>query len=144
MKSKIAVLAVLIFLVGCKSKEIKTKSEIIVDSISVEVKKEVEILTYKTDSGFVVEEEITDFQITTDSAGTKTSLPIKKIKKSWHKYDRKITALKHEQIKSKQVVVQRQETKAQSVERPAFQIKWFIAIILISIIILLAFLLYIK
>jgi hypothetical protein len=144
MKSKIAVLAVLIFLVGCKSKEIKIKSEIIVDSTSVEVKKEVEILTYKTDSGLVVEEEITDFQITTDSAGTKTSLPIKKIKKSWHKYDRKLALVKHEQVKAKQVIVQKQETKAQSVERPAFQIKWFVVGFIICLLLLLMLFLYFK
>jgi len=137
MKLKIAIAACLIFLIGCKTKEIKTINKIETDSSShVEIKKDIEILTLQTDTGLIVEEETIDYQISTDSAGTKTSIPIKKVKKKWHKYKTEIRAAERQQIKAEQMVVIKKEVKAQRVEKTAFQFKWFILVIFISILLL--------
>ena len=137
MKLKIAIAACLIFLIGCKTKEIKTINKIETDSSShVEIKKNIEILTLQTDTGLIVEEETTDYEISTDSAGTKTSIPIKKVKKKWHKYKSQIRAAERQQIKAEQMVVTKKEIKAQRVEKTAFQFKWFILVIFISILLI--------
>lgn len=137
MKLKIAIAACLIFLIGCKTKEIKTINKIETDSSShVEIKKDIQILTLQTDTGLIVEEETTDYQISTDSAGTKTSIPIKKVKKKWHKYKSQIRAAERQQIKAEQMVVTKKEIKAQRVEKTAFVLKWFILVIFISILLL--------
>ena len=90
----------------------------------------------QTDTGLIVEEETTDYQISTDSAGTKTSIPIKKVKKKWHKYKTEIRAAERQQIKAEQMVVTKKEIKAQRVEKTAFQFKWFIVVIFISILLI--------
>ena len=137
MKLKIVIAACLIFLIGCKTKEIKTINKIETDSSShVEIKKDIQILTLQTDTGLIVEEETTDYQISTDSAGTKTSIPIKKVKKKWHKYKTEIRAAERQQIKAEQMVVTKKEIKAQRVEKTAFQFKWFIVVIFISILLI--------
>jgi hypothetical protein len=137
MKLKIVIAACLIFLIGCKTKEIKTINKIETDSSShVEIKKDIQILTLQTDTGLIVEEETTDYQISTDSAGTKTSIPIKKVKKKWHKYKSQIRAAERQQIKAEQMVVTKKEVKAQRVEKTAFQFKWFIVVIFISILLI--------
>jgi hypothetical protein len=145
MKLKIVIAACLIFLIGCKTKEIKTINKIETDSSShVEIKKDIQILTLQTDTGLIVEEETTDYQISTDSAGTKTSIPIKKVKKKWHKYKSQIRAAERQQIKAEQMVVTKKEVKAQRVEKTAFQFKWFIVIIIISLLLLFILFLYLK
>lgn len=145
MKSKIAIAACLIFLIGCKAKEIKTINKIETDSSShVEIEKKIEILTLQTDTGLIVEEETTDYQISTDSAGTKTSMPIKKVKKKWHKYKSEIRAAERQDIKAAQMVVTKKEIKAQTTEKTTFQFKWFIVIIIISLLLLLMLFLYLK
>ena len=137
MKSKIVIAAILIFLVGCKAKEIKTTNKIQTDSSShVEVKKQIEILTLQTDSGLIIEEEITDYQITTDTAGIKISMPIKKVKKKLHKYNREIKAEEKQEIKAQENIVIKKEIKTQRIEKESFQFKWFIVIIFISILLL--------
>jgi hypothetical protein len=137
MKLKIAIAACLIFLIGCKAKEIKTINKIQTDSSShVEIEKKIEILTLQTDTGLIVEEETTDYQISIDSTGTKTSIPIKKVKKKWHKYKSQIRAAERQQIKAEQMVVTKKEVKAQRVEKIAFQFKWFILVIFISILLI--------
>jgi len=145
MKSKIALAAILIFLVGCKAKEIKTINKIQTDSSSyVEVKKQIEILTLQTDSGLIIEEEITDYEITTDTAGIKTSVPIKKIKKKLHKYNREIKAEEKQEIKAQENVVIKKEIKTQRIEKESFQMKWFYIIFLIVFFILILYIFWIK
>jgi hypothetical protein len=145
MKSKIAVLAVLIFLVGCKTKEIKTINKIQSDSSShIEIKQNIEINTLQTDSGIVIEEEITNYQIETDSAGIKTSMPIKKIKKKWHKYKSEIKAAAHKEIKVEQMVISKKDIKTQSVEKAYSNTKWYLLLIAIFLVLLLLLFFYFK
>jgi hypothetical protein len=145
MKLKIAIAACLIFLIGCKTKEIKTINKIETDSSShVEIKKNIEILTLQTDTGLIVEEETTDYEISTDSAGTKTSIPIKKVKKKWHKYKSQIRAAERQEIKADQKVIIKKEIKTQRVEKAAFQFKWFLIVLFICLLLLLILFLYLK
>jgi HSP20 family molecular chaperone IbpA len=145
MKLKIAIVATLIFLVGCKTKEVRVENTFKSDSSNhVEIKKNIEILTLQTDTGIVIEEEVTDYQITTDSAGIKTSMPIKKIKKKFHKYKIEIRAAAREETKVEQMAIVKKEIKRESVERTSFQIKWSILIILFCLLLLLLLFLYIK
>ena len=137
MKLKISIAVCLIFLIGCKTKEIKTINKIQTDSSShIEVKKEIEILTFKTDTGLIIEEEIIDYQILTDSAGIKTSMPIKKFKKKWHKYNREIKAEEKQQIRSDQKDVIKKTIKSERVEKTALQFKWFIIIFFICLLLI--------
>lgn len=145
MKLKIAAAAILIFLVGCKTKEVRVENTFKTDSTNhVEIKKEIEILTLQTDTGLIVEEQTIDYQITTDSAGTKSSIPIKMVKKKWHKYNHQIKAAERKQIKSEQKVNIKKEIKAESVEKSSFQFKWFVILFIISLLILFMIFLYLK
>jgi hypothetical protein len=145
MKLKIAAAVILIFLIGCKSKEVRVENISKTDSVNhIEIKKQIEILTLQTDTGLVIEEEITDYQIATDSAGIKTSIPIKKIKKKWHKYNHQLKGSNKQLIKAAETATIKKEIKKISVEKSSFQFKWFLLIIIAALVILCMMLFLIK
>jgi hypothetical protein len=89
MKLKITIAIFIIILgIGCKSKKNIVENSVKIDStLTTQVKTEINSQTIETDSGYVIEHEVIDYEIHIDTFGKVQSVPKKKFKRSFKKYN---------------------------------------------------------
>jgi hypothetical protein len=89
MKLKILILIFIVISgIGCKSKKNIVQNSVKIDSaLTTQVKTEINTQTITTDSGYVIEHEVIDYEIHIDTLGKVQSVPKRKFKRSFKKYN---------------------------------------------------------
>jgi hypothetical protein len=89
MKLKILILIFIVISgIGCKTKKNIVENSIKIDSaLTTQVKTEINTQTITTDSGYVIEHEVIDYEIHIDTLGKIQSVPKRKFKRSFKKYN---------------------------------------------------------
>jgi hypothetical protein len=89
MKLKILILIFIVISgIGCKSKKNIVENSVKIDSaLTTQVKTEINTQTITTDSGYVIEHEVIDYEIHIDTLGKVQSVPKRKFKRSFKKYN---------------------------------------------------------
>lgn len=89
MKLKILILIFIVISgIGCKTKKNIVQNSVKIDSaLTTQVKTEINTETITTDSGYVIEHEVIDYEIHIDTFGKVQSVPKRKFKRSFKKYN---------------------------------------------------------
>ena len=89
MKLKILILIFIVISgIGCKTKKNIVENSVKIDSaLTTQVKTEINTQTITTDSGYVIEHEVIDYEIHIDTLGKVQSVPKRKFKRSFKKYN---------------------------------------------------------
>jgi len=89
MKLKILILVFIVISgIGCKTKKNIVENSVKIDSaLTTQVKTEINTQTITTDSGYVIEHEVIDYEIHIDTLGKIQSVPKRKFKRSFKKYN---------------------------------------------------------